>query len=52
MADLTPDDRRRLHHFAEQIAELAEHHEGRWKVQTSDGRILVAMMIPTAPPTD
>jgi Uma2 family endonuclease len=47
MADLTPDEKRRLHAFTEQIAELAEHHEGQWKVQTSDGRILVAMMSPT-----
>ncbi|WP_030205007.1 Uma2 family endonuclease [Streptomyces sp. NRRL S-87] len=49
MADLTPDEKQRLHDFAEEIARLAEHHEGQWKVQTSDSRILVAMMSPTAP---
>ncbi|MFJ7156632.1 Uma2 family endonuclease [Streptomyces sp. NPDC101118] len=49
MAGLTPDDKRLLHDFAEQIAELAERHQSRWKVQTSDGRILVAIRTPTAP---
>ncbi|MFC8271750.1 Uma2 family endonuclease [Streptomyces sp. NPDC057271] len=49
MPDLTPDEKHRLHDLAEQIAELAEHHEGQWKVQTTDGVILVAMMSPTAP---
>lgn len=49
MTGLTPDEKRRLHDLAEQIAEIAEHHEGRWKVQTTDGMILVAMVSPTAP---
>ncbi|MBW5485990.1 Uma2 family endonuclease [Streptomyces bambusae] len=44
MADLAPDERRRLNDFAEQIAELAERHEGRWKVQTSGSRILITML--------
>ncbi|MFG2715859.1 hypothetical protein ACGFX2_35815 [Streptomyces goshikiensis] len=30
MADLTPEQMRRMHDFAEQLAELAED---RWKVQ-------------------
>ncbi|MFJ6372720.1 hypothetical protein ACIQK5_31640 [Streptomyces virginiae] len=33
MADFTPEQVRRMHDFAEQLAELAEHHEDRWKVQ-------------------
>jgi Uma2 family endonuclease len=49
MTGLTPDAKRRLHALAEQIAELAERHEGKWKVQTTDGMILVAMVSPTAP---
>jgi Uma2 family endonuclease len=40
---------RRLHDFAEQLAELAEHQEDRWKVQTTDGQIFLTMMSPTAP---
>ncbi|MFD6114967.1 hypothetical protein ACFWG0_33410 [Streptomyces yangpuensis] len=51
MADFTPEQMRRMHDFAEQLAELAEHHEDRWKVQTTDGQIFLTMMIPTAPPT-
>ncbi|MFF7078190.1 hypothetical protein ACFZBM_24230 [Streptomyces lavendulae] len=34
MADLTPEQMRRMHDFAEQLAELAEHQEDQWKVQT------------------
>ncbi|MFE2480990.1 Uma2 family endonuclease [Streptomyces sp. NPDC059389] len=49
MADLTPEQIRRMHDFAEQLAELAEHQEDRWKVQTTDGRIFPTMMSPTAP---
>ncbi|MGW9070226.1 hypothetical protein ACWGQT_12375, partial [Streptomyces yangpuensis] len=49
MADFTPEQMRRMHDFAEQLAELAEHHEDRWKVQTTDGQIFLTMMIPTAP---
>ncbi|MFD8796496.1 hypothetical protein [Streptomyces vinaceus] len=39
MADFTPEQMRRMHAFAEQLAELAEHQEDRWKVQTTDGQI-------------
>ncbi|MFG2294190.1 Uma2 family endonuclease [Streptomyces sp. NPDC048603] len=49
MADLTADEKQRLHAFAEQIADMAEHQEGQWRVQTTDGTILVAMMSPSAP---
>ncbi|MFI1451349.1 Uma2 family endonuclease [Streptomyces virginiae] len=49
MADFTPEQVRRMHDFAEQLAELAEHQEDRWKVQTTDGQILLTMMSPTAP---
>ncbi|MFJ3980250.1 hypothetical protein [Streptomyces sp. NPDC090021] len=49
MADFTPEQRRRMHDFAEQLAELAEHQEDRWKVQTTDGQIFLTMVSPTAP---
>ncbi|MDK9498730.1 Uma2 family endonuclease [Streptomyces katrae] len=49
MADLTPEQMRRLHDFAEQLSELAEHQEDRWKVQTTHGQIFLTMMSPTAP---
>ncbi|MEU9039541.1 Uma2 family endonuclease [Streptomyces sp. NPDC048352] len=49
MADLTPEQMHRLHAFAEQLSELAEHHEDQWKVQTTDGQIFLTMMNPTAP---
>ncbi|MFJ7269882.1 Uma2 family endonuclease [Streptomyces sp. NPDC099050] len=49
MADLTPEQMRRMHDFAEQLAELAEHQEDQWKVQTTDGQISLTMMTPTAP---
>ncbi|MEV7546824.1 Uma2 family endonuclease [Streptomyces sp. NPDC089915] len=49
MADFTPEQLRRMHDFAEQLAELAEHHEDQWKVQTTDGQIFLTMMSPTAP---
>ncbi|MFD6940042.1 Uma2 family endonuclease [Streptomyces goshikiensis] len=49
MADFTPEQVRRMHDFAEQLAELAEHHEDQWKVQTTDGQIFLTMMSPTAP---
>ncbi|MCX2183399.1 Uma2 family endonuclease [Streptomyces sp. SKN60] len=49
MADLTPEQMHRLHDFAEQLAELAEHQEDQWKVQTTDGQIFLTMMSPTAP---
>ncbi|WP_158754743.1 Uma2 family endonuclease [Streptomyces sp. NRRL F-2580] len=49
MADLTPEQMRRMHDFAEQLAELAEHQEDPWKVQTTDGQIFLTMMSPTAP---
>ncbi|MFD3557405.1 Uma2 family endonuclease [Streptomyces goshikiensis] len=49
MADFTPEQMRRMHDFAEQLAELAEHHEDQWKVQTTDGQIFLTMMSPTAP---
>ncbi|MFF4370511.1 Uma2 family endonuclease [Streptomyces sp. NPDC001594] len=49
MADFTPEQLRRMHDFAEQLAELAEHQEDRWKVQTTDGQIFLTMMSPTAP---
>ncbi|MEU8438725.1 hypothetical protein AB0F18_38760 [Streptomyces sp. NPDC029216] len=49
MADFTPEQMRRMHDFAEQLAELAEHHEDQWKVQTTDGQIFLTMMNPTAP---
>ncbi|MFJ6796400.1 hypothetical protein [Streptomyces sp. NPDC091268] len=48
MSDLTPEQTRRLHDFAEQLAELAEHQEDRWMVQTTDGQIVLTMMSPTA----
>ncbi|GAA2643291.1 hypothetical protein GCM10010425_58080 [Streptomyces spororaveus] len=37
-----------MHDFAEKLAELAEHHEDQWKVQTTDGQIFLTMMSPTA----
>ncbi|MFC6985009.1 Uma2 family endonuclease [Streptomyces cirratus] len=40
---------RRMHAFAEQLAELAEHQEDPWKLQTTDGQIFLTMMSPTAP---
>ncbi|MGT2528695.1 hypothetical protein ACU4GG_17335 [Streptomyces nojiriensis] len=49
MADFTPEQMRRLHDFAEQLAELAEHHEDQWRVQTTEGQIFLTMMSPTAP---
>ncbi|MFD5148613.1 hypothetical protein [Streptomyces sp. NPDC058401] len=49
MADLTPEQMRRTHDFAEQLSELAEHQEDQWKVQTTDGQISLTMMSPTAP---
>ena len=49
MGDLTPEQMRRMHDFAEQLAELAEHQEDQWKVQTTDGQIFLTMMSPTAP---
>ncbi|MER8092366.1 Uma2 family endonuclease [Streptomyces goshikiensis] len=49
MADLTSEQMRRMHDFAEQLAELAGHQEDRWKVQTTDGQILLTMTSPTAP---
>ncbi len=49
MADLTPEQMRRMHDFAEQLAELAEHQEDQWKVQTTDGQIFLTLMSPTAP---
>ncbi|MFD9575463.1 Uma2 family endonuclease [Streptomyces sp. NPDC059982] len=49
MADLTPEQLRRMHDFAEQLAELAEHQEDRWKVQTTDGQISLTMLSPAAP---
>ncbi|WP_284576411.1 Uma2 family endonuclease [Streptomyces sp. 2P-4] len=49
MADLTPEQMRRLHDFAEELAALAEHQEDQWKVQTTDGQIFLTMMSPTAP---
>ncbi|MFD4135856.1 Uma2 family endonuclease [Streptomyces goshikiensis] len=49
MADFTPEQIRRMHDFAEQLAELAEHHEDQWKVQTTDGQICLTMTNPTAP---
>ncbi|MFD3472696.1 Uma2 family endonuclease [Streptomyces sp. NPDC058682] len=49
MADFTPEQVRRMHDFAEQLAELAEHQEDQWKVQTTDGQIFLTMMSPTAP---
>ncbi|MFE3625724.1 Uma2 family endonuclease [Streptomyces goshikiensis] len=49
MADLTPEQMRRMHDFAEQLAELAGHQEDRWKVQTTDGQIFLTMTSPTAP---
>ncbi|GHB42180.1 hypothetical protein GCM10010347_09910 [Streptomyces cirratus] len=38
-----------MHAFAEQLAELAEHQEDPWKLQTTDGQIFLTMMSPTAP---
>ncbi|MER5811618.1 hypothetical protein ABT143_26105 [Streptomyces sp. NPDC002033] len=38
-----------MHDFAEQLAELAEHQEDRWKVQTTDGQISLTMLSPAAP---
>ncbi|MFB7787764.1 hypothetical protein ACFC1D_34265 [Streptomyces vinaceus] len=49
MADFTPEQMRRMHAFAEQLAELAEHQEDRWKVQTTDGQIFLTLLSPTAP---
>ncbi|WP_206745460.1 hypothetical protein, partial [Streptomyces sp. MJM1172] len=49
MADLTPEQMRRMHDFAEQLAELASHQEDRWKVQSTDGQIFLTMTSPTAP---
>ncbi|MFB6563731.1 MULTISPECIES: Uma2 family endonuclease [unclassified Streptomyces] len=49
MADFPPEQVRRMHDFAEQVAELAEHQEDQWKVQTTDGQIVLTMMSPTAP---
>ncbi|RPF40907.1 hypothetical protein EDD96_4689 [Streptomyces sp. Ag109_G2-6] len=49
MADFSPEQMRRMHDFAEQLAELAEHQEDQWKVQTTDGQIFLTMMSPTAP---
>ncbi|MER5488309.1 Uma2 family endonuclease [Streptomyces sp. NPDC002812] len=49
MADFTTDQKRRMHDFAERLAELAEHQEDRWKVETTHGQILLTMMSPTAP---
>ncbi|MFF3862905.1 hypothetical protein [Streptomyces sp. NPDC002209] len=49
MADFTPEQMRRMHDFAEQLAELAEHQEDQWKVETTDGQIFLTMMNPTAP---
>lgn len=49
MGDLTAEQMRRMHDFAEHLAELAEHHEDQWKVQTTDGQIFLTMMSPTAP---
>ncbi|CAL9506854.1 hypothetical protein SUDANB120_03559 [Streptomyces sp. enrichment culture] len=49
MADLTPEQMRRLHDFAEELAALAEHQEDQWKVQTTEGQIFLTMMSPTAP---
>ncbi|MFE2923018.1 Uma2 family endonuclease [Streptomyces goshikiensis] len=49
MADLTPEQMRRMHDFTEQLAELAGHQEDRWKVQTTDGQIFLTMTSPTAP---
>ncbi|MGW1771471.1 Uma2 family endonuclease [Streptomyces sp. NPDC002104] len=49
MADFTADQTRRMQDFAERLAELAEHQEDRWKVETTDGQILLTMLTPTAP---
>lgn len=49
MADFTAEQMRRMHDFAEYIAELAEHQEDQWKVQTTDGQIFLTMVSPTAP---
>ncbi|MFD8146363.1 Uma2 family endonuclease [Streptomyces sp. NPDC059708] len=49
MADFTPEQLRRMRDFAEHLAELAEHQEDQWKVQTTDGQIFLTMMSPTAP---
>ncbi|MGW6861828.1 Uma2 family endonuclease [Streptomyces xanthophaeus] len=49
MADFTPEQMRRMHDFAEQLSELAEHQEDQWKVQTTDGQIFLTMRNPTAP---
>lgn len=49
MGDLTAEQMRRMHDFAEHLAELAEHQEDQWKVQTTDGQIFLTMMSPTAP---
>lgn len=49
MADITPEQMRRMHAFAEQLTELAEHQEDQWKVQTTDGQIVLPMTTPTAP---
>ncbi|MER6318267.1 Uma2 family endonuclease [Streptomyces sp. NPDC001581] len=49
MAELTPEQMRRMHDVAEQLAELAEHQQDQWKVQTTDGQIVLTMMSRTAP---
>ncbi|WP_327300712.1 hypothetical protein [Streptomyces goshikiensis] len=38
MADLTPEQMRRMHDFAEQLAELASYQEDRWKVMAPTAR--------------
>lgn len=47
--DLTPEQMRRMHDFAEQLSEMAEHQKDQWKVQTTDGQIFLTMVSPTAP---
>ncbi|MEU6894341.1 hypothetical protein ABZ934_21540, partial [Streptomyces sp. NPDC046557] len=49
MADFTHEQMRRMRAFAEQLAELAEQQHDRWKVQTTDDRIVLTMMSRTAP---
>ncbi|MFD0266558.1 Uma2 family endonuclease [Streptomyces sp. NPDC127106] len=48
MADPMPEQMRRLHAFAEHLAELAEHQEDRWRVETAESRIVLTMTNPTA----
>ncbi|MFD7085686.1 hypothetical protein ACFWAK_37095, partial [Streptomyces sp. NPDC059918] len=48
MTGLTPERLRRMHAFAEQLAELAERQEDRWKVETTSGGIVLTMTSPTA----